>query len=153
MKAERDKLKRLQRLEKLRDITKQVAASEAARAESTLAQLHTLAQRTRALRNDYAARTDMRDGADLSRMVRFVAGLQGIAETTEADMKRAERLADRRQAELATAERRRAAVEERAQEQARAIAAKAQYSTLSNLPFAAPGGRSGSGGKTGTEPA
>jgi hypothetical protein len=46
MKAERAKLKRLQRLEKLRDVTKQAALGEAARAESTLAQLTTLAERT-----------------------------------------------------------------------------------------------------------
>ena len=140
MKAERDKLKRLQRLEKLRGIAKQAAVSEAARAESTLAQLNSLAERTRALRNDYAARTDMRDGADLSRMVRFVAGLQGIATTTDADVRRAHVLADRRQAELASAERRRAAVEDRAAEQARAMNAKAQYSAFSGQSFA-PGAR------------
>ncbi|MDE1915758.1 MAG: hypothetical protein KGJ57_05545 [Sphingomonadales bacterium] len=153
MKAERDKLKRLQRLEKLRGIAKQAAATEAARAESTLAQLTMLVERTRALRNDYAARTDMTDGAEVSRMVRFVAGLQGIAETTAADMRRAEHLADRRQSELAAAERRRAAVEERAVEQARAMAAKAQYSAFSAQSFAPSGGLSGSRGKTGTEPA
>jgi hypothetical protein len=149
MKAERDKLKRLQRLEKLRGIVKQTAAAEAARAESTLAQLNALAERTRALRNDYASRTDMEDGADLSRMVRFVAGLQGIATTTDADVKRAHALADRRQAELASAERRRAAVEERAVEQARAMAAKAHYSAFSGQSFAPSGAR----GKTGTESA
>lgn len=153
MKAEKDKLKRLQRLEKLRDISKQVAATEAARAESTLAQLTMLVERTRALRDDYAARTDMTDGAEVSRMVRFVAGLQGIADTTTADMNRAQTLADRRQSELVAAERRRAAVEERAAEQARTIAAKAQYSAFSAQSFAPSGGLSGGRGKTGTESA
>jgi hypothetical protein len=149
MKAERAKLKRLQRLEKLRDVTKQAAVGEAARAESTLAQLSTLAQRTRALTQDYATRTDMSDGADLARMARFVAGLQGIAATTDADMKRAHVLADKRQAELATAERRRAAVEERATIQARAMLAKARYTSFANQNF----GPSPNRGKTGTEPA
>lgn len=149
MKAERAKLKRLQRLEKLRDVTKQTALGEAARAESTLAQLTTLAERTRALTQDYSTRTDMADGADLSRMVRFVAGLQGIATTTDADRQRAHTLADKRQAELATAERRRAAVEERANTQARFVAAKAKYTALSNQTFMPSAAR----GKTGTEPA
>ena len=153
MKAEREKLKRLQRLEKLRGIAKQTAASEAARAESTLAQLNTLAERTRTLRNEYAARTDMQDGAELSRMVRFVAGLQGIAATTEADVRRAHAMADRAQTELASAERRRAAVEERATQQARAMAAKAQYTAFSSQSFAPGGGSSSARGKTGTEPA
>ncbi len=153
MKAERDKLKRLQRLEKLRAIAKQSAVAEAARAEQTLNQLNSLADRTRALRNDYASRTDMRDGADLSRMVRFVAGLQGIATTTEADVRRAHALADRRQAELVKAERRRAAVEERATQQAREIAAKAQYSAFSSQSFKPGGAFSGPRGKTGTDPA
>jgi hypothetical protein len=153
MKAEREKLKRLQRLEKIRAIAKQTAVTEAARAEQTLAQLNSLAERTRALRNDYAARTNMADGAELSRMVRFVGGLQGIATTTEADVRRAHALADRRQAELANAERRRAAVEERAGQQARSIAAKAQYSAFSSQSFKPGGGFSGARGKSGTDPA
>lgn len=149
MKAERDKLKRLQRLEKIRAIAKQTAVTEAARAEQTLAQLNALAERTRALRNDYAARTDMDNGAELSRMVRFVGGLQGIATTTQADAARAHALADRRQSELASAERRRAAVEERAAEQARAMAARAQYSAFSSQNFRPGGLRK----KSGTDPA
>lgn len=149
MKAERAKLKRLQRLEKLRAVAKQAALGEAARAEGTLSQLSTLAQRAQALTQDYASRTDMQTGAELSRMVRFVGGLQGIAATTAADLRRAHVLADRRQAELAAAERRRAAVEERAAEQARSMAAKAQYTAFSNQSFSPSGTR----GKNGTDPA
>ncbi|NBC37513.1 hypothetical protein GTZ99_13235 [Novosphingobium sp. FSY-8] len=130
MKAERAKLKRLQRLEKVRAIAKQVAVTEAARAESTLSQLQTLATRTGQLANDYASRTDMATGAELSRMGRFAAGLQGIRATTQADAERAAAIADKRQQDLAAAERRRAAVEERATAQARQIAAKSQYAPL-----------------------
>ncbi|HWU02990.1 MAG TPA: hypothetical protein VN222_09660 [Novosphingobium sp.] len=130
MKAERAKLKRLQRLEKVRAIAKQSAVTEAARAESTLTQLQMLAERTGRLAADYANRTDVADGADLLRLSRFTGGLQGIHATTLADADRARAIADRRQQELAAAERRRAAVEERAQEQARQIAAKVQYTPL-----------------------
>ena len=130
MKAERAKLKRLQRLEKLRAIAKQSAVTEAARAENALAQLQALADRTQGLVADYAGRTDARDGADLRMLNRFTGGLQGIAATAAADADRARAIADRRQQELAAAERRRAAVEERADAQARQIAAKAQYTPL-----------------------
>ena len=132
MKAERDKLKRLQRLEKVRAIAKQTAVTEAARAETTYAQLSALAERTGTLAADYAARTDAHDGAALASLRRFSAGLQGIRATTQADAERAQAIADRRQIELASAERRRAAVEDRAQDQARQIAAKRQYSAQSN---------------------
>lgn len=131
MKAERAKLQRLQRLEKVRAIAKQTAITEAARAETTYAQLSALAARTGDLAADYAARTDAADGAALAGLRRFASGLQGIRATTQADAARAQAIADRRQIELASAERRRAAVEERAQDQARQIAAKRQYGAQS----------------------
>ena len=137
MKAEHAKLKRLQRLEKVRAIAKQSAVTEAARAESTYAQLSMLAGRTAQLAADYAARTDVADGSDLRQMRRFATGLQGIRATTTADATRAQAIADKRQIELAAAERRRAAVEDRATEQARQIAAKSQYTALSGRPTAA----------------
>ena len=145
MKAERAKLTRLQRLEKIRAIAKQSAASEAARAEGTYAQLSALAERTGALAADYAARTDIHDGADLRAMGGFAAGLQGVRAATQADASRAQTIADKRQIELAAAERRRAAVEERAQAQARQIAAKAEYAGFS--------GGTTSRSRFGTEPA
>jgi hypothetical protein len=78
MKAERAKLARLQRLEKLRAIAKQNAVTEAARAETTLTQLNTLAERTRSLTQEYAARRDMADGADLARMARLSWGCKAL---------------------------------------------------------------------------
>jgi hypothetical protein len=145
VKAEKAKLKRLQRLEKIRAIAKQSAVTEAARAESTFAQLTALAERTGQLAADYAARTDVHDGADLKSLACFAASLQGVRATTQADAARAQAIADRRQIELASAERRRAAVETRAQEQARQIAAKAQYTVLS--------GKNSNAPKFGTPPA
>lgn len=130
MKAERDKLKRLQRLERVRAIAKQTVAGEAARAEGTYTQLMQLAQRTGQLAADYAARTDITDGAALRDMNRFAAGLQGIRAATQADATRAQAIADKRQQELAMAERRRAAVEDRATAQARQMAARQSYAAL-----------------------
>lgn len=127
MKAERAKLKRLQRLEKVRAIAKQSAVTEAARAENTYAQMAALATRTGELAAEYAARSDARTGEELRLLGRFALALQGIRTNTQADAARAQAIADKRQQDLAAAERRRAAVEDRAVAQARQIAAKREY--------------------------
>ncbi len=113
MNAERAKLKRLRRLERLRAITRQTALGEAAKAETTLAMVTSLDARTSALIAAYTARRDATDAAGLQRMQQFVGGLSRIAETTAGDLARARTHADARAAEAAEAERRRAAVEDR----------------------------------------
>ncbi len=130
MQAERARLKRLQRLERVRAIAKQTAAAESARAEGTLAQLEALAERTRALSDEYAARTRFSDGLELRQTGHFVSGLQAIARTTTGDAMQAKALADRKQQELAQAERSRAAVQDRATAQEKAMAARAAPQVL-----------------------
>ena len=122
MKTERDRLARLKRLEKIRAIAKQTAAAEAAQAESTLSQLQSLNERTRRMAADYTSRRDATDGASLHHMGRFVSGLQTLSRNTEGDAQRAQAIADAKQKLLAEAERRRAAIEERAAATARLIA-------------------------------
>lgn len=131
MKAERHKLARLLRLERMRAIARQNAASEAARAESTLAQLQGLAARSGDLAAGYSGRTDAQTGADLRRMVVFTTGLHGVCSNTSADAARAQNIADLRLAELASAERRRALAGDRAGAAVRAIATGAQLPILS----------------------
>ncbi len=126
MKAERQKLARLQRLERVRAIARQNAASEAAKAETTLAQLQALAARSGNLAAEYNARRDAPDGAELRRLVLFADGLHTVSRNTSADAARAQAVADQRQSELASAERRRVAVEDRALATSRALATRAQ---------------------------
>lgn len=114
MQAEVRRLHRLKRLEKIRAIAKQAAAQEAAQAEGTLSQLKALANKTRAMADDYRTRSALHDGQELRQLGLFVAGLTGISATTMRDAAQAQALADRKQEELALAERRRAAVEDRA---------------------------------------
>ena len=121
MRPEAARLKRLQRLEQVRAIAKQSAALEAARAEGTLAQLEALAERTRRMAEDYRGRTTPRDGLDLRQLGSFVAGLDAISHTTTNDAAKAQRIADARQQDLAQAERRRAAAEDRARSEQRAL--------------------------------
>ena len=121
MQAERARLKRLQRLERVRAIAKQTLAAEAAQAEGTLAQLEMLASRTQRLALDYSGRHDLGDGLELRQLGQFTAGLQGISAATRSDADQARLSADRKLQELALAERSRAAVEDRANQQARSI--------------------------------
>jgi len=130
MKEERARLARLRRLEKVRAIAKQVAATEAAQAEGTLAQLRALSDRTRLLAADYASRRGASDGASLVHLGRFVEGLHSIARSTDGDARRARSVADAKLASLAEAERRRAATEERAALQERMIAKAAEVPAL-----------------------
>lgn len=122
MKNERARLARLQRLERVRDIAKQTAAAEAAQAEGTLAQLEALAERTRRMAEEYAARIGAQDGASLRQVNSFARGLEGISANTTNDAANARRIADFKMQALSQAERRRAVVEERAGRQARIIA-------------------------------
>lgn len=130
MQAERARLRRLQRLERLRAIARQTALGEAAQAESTLAQLEALAQRTRDLAAGYGEHRHFGDAASLQQMISFAGGLQGVAETTASDTLRAREYADGKRIELGRAERRRAVVEERVETQARAIAKASQKPIL-----------------------
>ncbi len=122
MKEERARLVRLQRLERVRAIAKQSAVAEAAQAESTLAQLEALLARTRALADQYGANGRALDGGDLRQLGSFAHGLRAISANTANDTARARQAADVKHAALNEAERRRAAVEERVEHQARVIA-------------------------------
>ena len=116
------RLRRLQRLERVRAIARQTALGEAARAEGTLAQLSALAERTQAMSEDYRASSLVGDGHQLRQLGAFVAGLQGISAATANDLAQARSIADARQQDLAQAEHRRAVVEQRARDQARSLA-------------------------------
>lgn len=122
MQADRKRVARLKRLAAVRAVAKQAAATEAAGAESTLAQLLALAERTDRLAADYAARTGMADGGQLRQLTAFRAGIEGVARGTAADAARARAVADDKLAELSAAERRRQAAEDRADAAARALA-------------------------------
>ena len=136
MSADRAKLKRLRRLERLRSIARQTALTEAARAEATLAQVASLEARTAALIDAYRLRRDATTGAELQQTKGFVAGLTRIADSTAADLVRAREAADARAAEAAEAERRRVAVDDRIEAARQRIARKA----AENAQPAAPSG-------------
>ncbi len=130
MLPEQRRLRRLQRLEQVRAIAKQAAAQEAALAEGTLAQLQALATRTRLMADDYRAHAGPSDGHTLRQHSLFVSGLGGISAVTSRDAAQAQTVADRKQDELALAERRRAAVEERALASERRLAQQVAVQSL-----------------------
>lgn len=130
MKADRARLGRLQRLEKLRAIARHNALAEAGRAETRLTNLENLQHRTAALITTYALRTDAQCGADLVRQRIYLGELQRMAGRNETDVARARKQADALAAEAAAAERSRAAVEDRAGATARRIARHHSAATL-----------------------
>lgn len=121
-KADDRRLERLRRLERVRAIAKRQLAAETALAEQALSQLRQLTERTRGLAAEYAAREDAFDGFDLAQTGRFAAGLCQIVNSAGIEANSAQRRADRKLEELAAAERRRAAVEDRLIATARAMA-------------------------------
>lgn len=132
MPPDRKRLARLQRLEKVRAIAKQNAAAEAAEAEGTLAQLLALAERTGRLAEDYAGRRDIADGAALRQLTSFREGLETVSRGTHADAARARGVADHKLRELSEAERRRQAVEDRAEAEKRALSGQQQTPPLTS---------------------
>ncbi len=130
MKPELRHLLRLQRLEKIRAVAKQSAAREAAEAESTLAQLEALASRTGRLIADYAMRADILSAGELQQLSLFRDGLHGVSQSARADALRARASADDKLTLLAEAERRRQAVEDRADAQSQSLAIKGQSPAL-----------------------
>lgn len=125
------RVRRLQRLEHVRAIARQTAAAGAAEAEGTLSQLEALTARTKAMVADYCGRTALSNGHELRQLGQFVSGLSGISAATRSDALQARLLADRKQHELAQAERRRAVVEDRVKAGTRALAQRQQQPVLS----------------------
>ena len=126
MTADERRLARLRRLERVRAAAKRQVAAETAQAEGVLAQLRALTERTRQLAADYVGRDDVPDGYMLTQSTRFAAGLCQIIHSTGREASTAQARADRKMAELAAAERSRAAGEQRADNEARAIARRAE---------------------------
>lgn len=128
--ADHRRLARLRRLERVRAIAKQQLAGQAARAEDARAQLHALAARTRDLAAEYAVPSGALDGFDFAQTGRFAAGLCRIVNSAGSEAQAAEQLADRKLIELAAAERRRAAVEDRLQAAERALEKRPRQASL-----------------------
>jgi len=122
MTPEERRVGRLRRLERVRAIAKRQLAAETAEAESVLSQLRMLTEKTRVLAEEYAARGDALDGYTLIQSTRFAAELCHIVNSSGAEANTAKERADRKMAELAAAERRRAAVEQRLDLERRTIA-------------------------------
>lgn len=71
--------------------------------------------------NDYRGRSGPSNGQALRLTSSFAAGLSSISATTGRDARQAQQLADRKQHDLALAERARAAAQARAEASARAL--------------------------------
>ena len=106
MTADRTKIARLRRIERLRGIEHRVKIGEAAQAEAALAGAGTLAERTARLAASYAGRANAQDGAGLALLHRFAAGLEAIHAGAKAGAATARDRADAAKRGAAVAEKR-----------------------------------------------
>ena len=116
MKQHQRKLARLQRLARIRAVARQEAATRAAQTEDVFARIVTLDEQTHALARRYETRGECRDADSLRQLGSFVSALRILAGETSRQIETARSDADARQADLAQAERRRAVIEDRAQD-------------------------------------
>src|ERR1700740_528942 len=116
------RLKRLRRIERVRAVTKEMKLAEAARAETTLNQLHQLADRTRSMAEGYGAHDDTVDAHQLTGKFSFAQSLHKMSEKAAADAATARHVADRLSRDVHAAERSRATAQERADDCAAHIA-------------------------------
>jgi len=110
MTADRAKVARLRRIERLRGIEHRLKIGEAALAEAALVGAGTLADRTARLAASYAGRVEAEDGAALARFQRFAAGLEGLHAGAAAGAATARDRADAARRGAAAAEKRAEAV-------------------------------------------
>ena len=113
MSPERRKLARLQRLARIREVARHQAATRAAEAEDVFARVVALDGQTNALARRYEARSHCRDAQSLRQLDAFVSGLRAMSAETARQIETARSDADARQADLASAERRKSVVEDR----------------------------------------
>jgi len=125
------RLKRLQRLERTRDVAKRAAAAEAAAAENNLALLTYLSTHAAGLAAQYAQPSGETDGFSLRHRHAFVRELLNLSANTSDDAAKARTHADAKQTELAAAERRRATVADHASRRERELARREATPPLS----------------------
>jgi len=117
-------LRRLQRLERVREVARRSAAMQMAEAEGTLGQLLTLRDRTRDMAGGYHTADAGMEGGDLRRITAFVDGVGRLTRQTEQGIDIARSRADARRGELLTADRRLSHVSERVEAQRKALSAE-----------------------------
>jgi hypothetical protein len=133
MKDDRAKLRRAKLIERVRRTDRHLAAAEAHAAESKRARLAGISERTLRLGQAYSGRAEIGDGAELRGVIALSAQLRALGATAARQAESAQREADARLADLASADRR----HKRADEQRRGLAARLAERALHRDPAAA----------------
>lgn len=107
MKSQQQRLYRLKRLERIREVAHLKALEKAAEAEHHFSRQAELARRSKELSAAYAHRVEGQTGADFRELRNFHAGLQALSDTTERESIQARKAADIHRQDAANAERRR----------------------------------------------
>lgn len=104
--AQQQRLGRLQRLERIRDVARLEALGKASEAERLFARHAELARRSEELAGAFAHRWEARSGGDLHDLRTFHAGLHTLSQTTSHGSQQAKKAADMEMVEAANAGRR-----------------------------------------------
>ncbi|MBO9516529.1 MAG: hypothetical protein J7493_00530 [Porphyrobacter sp.] len=118
MMADRGRLKRAKLIERVRTAEKRKVAAEAYEAEARRARLAGISERTMRLGQAYSGRSAIADGDELRGVVMLSAQLHSLGLTAAKQADHAQKEADARLADLASADRR----QKRAEEQRRGLA-------------------------------
>ncbi|WP_156457507.1 hypothetical protein [Altererythrobacter sp. Root672] len=116
--ADRGRLKRAKLIERVRTAEKRKVAADAYEAEARRARLAGISERTMRLGQAYSARSTVADGDELRGVVMLSAQLHALGITAAKQADHAQKEADARLADLASADRR----QKRAEEQRRGLA-------------------------------
>ena len=121
MVSDRARLRRAKLIERVRSAEQRQAAGDAFRAEAVRHKLEQLSERTRSLGQLYAFRDSLADGADLHAASIVGGHLRELGNTATRQADQAREEADRKLADLASAERRRHRAEESRRELHRSV--------------------------------
>ena len=125
------RLRRLQRLTRLRAIETELALRDVAASEAALERLHGLAARTTAMAATYRQQPGATKGAALADAMRFEHGLGTLAQSAASDAGHARGHADQQRQALAEAERRRAVTADHAEAASRRLQTRANAASTS----------------------
>lgn len=133
MAANKQRIKLLQRVTRLREVEKRTATAKLAEAQGMHGKLLALQTRSGEISASYSARKDAGTGSDLSRQLQFTAGVEAIRGATANETRKAEHTTRAAASHLRVAERRHEITSQVLSEQKNVVRSKIEMLETSEL--------------------
>lgn len=130
----RRRVELLNRLARLREVEKRMAAAEAAEAADAYFKLKALQERSAEIAASYRGRDDWLDGGALARQFAFLDGIAQIRRDTEEQCRKAAEQSAEAQTKVGIAERRREVTHDRLASERRSVDRRAQTRAATESP-------------------